>query len=126
PKAPSTFGAAASTFSATASTFGAAGSTFIRKRPAPSAQPPAPSSESALHLRRSRKHPSAQPSVLSLRIESIADPRFGDEITRIRWIGLELLPQLPHEHAQVLRLLLRGLAPHRLEQRAVRDHAIRM
>ena len=62
----------------------------------------------------------------ALRIEPVADPRLGDEIPRVRRIGLELLAQLPHEHAQVLGLFLRRLAPDRLEQRPVREDAVRM
>src|SRR6476646_6017764 len=60
------------------------------------------------------------------RIESVAYPRFGDEITRVRWIRLELFPQLAHEDAKILGLFLRGLAPHGFEKRRVRQHAIRM
>src|SRR5690348_79189 len=60
------------------------------------------------------------------RIESVAYPRFSDEIARIRWIGLELFPQLAHEDAKILGLFLRGLAPHGFEKRRVRQHAIRM
>src|SRR6185437_2971644 len=59
-------------------------------------------------------------------IELVADPGLGDEVPRVRRIGLELLAQLSHEHAQVLGLLLRGFAPHCLEQRAMAEHAIRM
>ncbi len=40
-------------------------------------------------------------------------------------IVLQLLAQLPHEHAQVLGVPLRIVAPDRLQQRAVRDDAIR-
>src|SRR5579872_1306404 len=65
-------------------------------------------------------------AALAVRVEAVADPRLGDEVLRVARIGLELLAQLAHEHAQVLGLLLRGLAPHGLEKRAVRDDAVRM
>src|SRR5260221_9894323 len=63
---------------------------------------------------------------LALRIEAVADPRFGHEIPRVGRVGLELLAKLSHEDAQVLGLLLRRFAPYGLEQRAVRQHTAGM
>src|SRR5256885_12873541 len=62
----------------------------------------------------------------ALRVELVADPRFRHEVAWVRRIGLELLTQLPHEDAQVLRLFLRSLAPHRFEQRAVAKDTVGM
>src|SRR5262245_6920477 len=68
----------------------------------------------------------ASPHPSSARVEPVAHPRLGDEVARVRRIRLELLPQLPHEHAKVLRLLLRGLAPYRLEKRGVGEDPVRV
>ena len=51
--------------------------------------------------------------------ESVSDPRFRQQIFRIRRVRFELLAQLTHEDAQVLGLLLRCFAPHRFEQLGV-------
>lgn len=48
----------------------------------------------------------AQRPFLPSRIEPVAHPGLGDEIPGVGRIGLELLAQLSHEHAQVFRLLL--------------------
>ena len=61
----------------------------------------------------------------------VARPAFGDEPVADPWLGLdvlaagfafELLAQLAHEDAQILRLMRRLRAPHRGEQRAMRHH----
>ena len=81
----------------------------------------------ATHVRSPGSDPTLTPRGASpVRIEPIPDPRLSHQIAGVRGIGLELLPQLPHEHAQILRLFLRRFAPHRLEQRAMRDDTVRM
>src|SRR5215471_6855844 len=54
--------------------------------------------------------------------ESIADTGFGHQITRLRWIGLELLTELTHEHTQVMRVGGLG-APHIAQELAMRNDA---
>src|SRR5947208_1354700 len=79
-----------------------------------------------MSLASSRSIPTVDPRPSSVRIESISYPGLGDEIPRVGRIRLELLAQLTEEDAQVLRLLLRGLSPYRLQQNSMRDDAVRV
>ena len=50
----------------------------------------------------------------------VADPRFGQEIRRVRGLRLDLLSQLVHEDAEVVDLIAVVGTPDRLQQLAMR------
>src|SRR5262249_9795492 len=54
-----------------------------------------------------------------LSIEPVADPWLGENVTRVRRVGLDLLSQLSNEDAQILSLFSVITAPNRTEQRMV-------
>ena len=56
--------------------------------------------------------------------ESVPNPRFADEVSRIPRIGLDLLPELSDEHPQVLRLIDGVAAPDGLQDGAMGEHAV--
>src|SRR5438046_2064200 len=58
------------------------------------------------------------------RVEPVANPRLGCQVTRRRRIGFELLPQLPDEDAQIFWMLLPRLTPYGVKQPAVFDDAV--
>src|SRR3954452_12823897 len=53
--------------------------------------------------------------------ESVSESWLGDEVARIRGVGLELAPQLRHVYAQVVGLGAVGRSPDFLQQLAVAD-----
>src|SRR5262245_50219941 len=57
-----------------------------------------------------------------VRDEAISDAGFGDQVARSHRIGFELLAQLLHVDAQVMRVLDVRRAPHLAQELAVRDH----
>src|SRR5262245_21026264 len=63
---------------------------------------------------------------LSVRIESISDPGLRHEVARICRVIFQLLSQLADEHPQIFGMVLRRLAPHRLEQLSMLDDAVRV
>ena len=62
---------------------------------------------------------------LRARLETIANPGFRDQVFWRGGVGLNFLAQLPHENAQVFRLLRAVRAPNGSEQGPVRDHLTR-
>src|SRR5690348_6632140 len=56
--------------------------------------------------------------------QAISDAGLRDEVLRPRRVALELVPELPHVHAEIVGLLggRRIRAPDRLEELAVRQH----
>ena len=54
--------------------------------------------------------------------EAVADAELGQEDARLRGVGLNLLPQLAHEDAQIVGVLQVRRAPDLLEQELVGDH----
>src|SRR4051812_30250123 len=52
--------------------------------------------------------------------EAVAHPGFGDEVLRTRWIRFELVSDLAHIEAQVVRLLFVLRSPHLLQQLLLR------
>ena len=71
-----------------------------------------PSSYSFLdHRDRGPDSPRASRQVGSLRRQPVADAGLGQQIARPRRLGLELVAQVRHVDAQVVRLLGRGSAP---------------
>src|SRR4051812_1327450 len=97
-----------------------------RPKPPNWAKAPAAANRQATAAARMRACRRSATARSALWIELVAHPRLGDEIPRVGRIGLELLAELSHEHAQVLRLFLRGFAPDGFEQRPVRQHAARV
>ena len=56
--------------------------------------------------------------------ETVADPRFGNQVSGHRGLGLDLFAQVGHVHPHVVHILLVPRAPHGLEQLGVGDHAV--
>ena len=52
--------------------------------------------------------------------EGVSDPGQGQNIARIVWIWLDLLPQVPDIGPQVRRLVAVLLSPHRLKKSTMR------
>src|SRR6266478_77655 len=97
---------------------------LLRWRPRPQAQrtestPRLRSSGAASHLT-----PSRQPA--SLGGEAVADARLSQEIARARGLGFELVTQVGHVDADVVRLVGMRRAPHLAEQLLVRHDLSRV
>src|SRR6266542_1732652 len=62
---------------------------------------------------------------ISFRTKAIADPGLGNEIAWMRWIRFELVAQLSHEDAQVVRFGRVG-PPHFAQELSMSDHFARV
>src|SRR5260370_36759340 len=58
-------------------------------------------------------------------IKAVANPRFGDDVTR-RVFAFDLFSQLSYKDAQIFRLLHTLASPNGVEQRAMGDHLPRV